>query len=539
MAPTIITSGNLQFDGMRNGFNQRWTAPNLQAVYLCSNAEDVVAALRDASTRLSLGPGDIRVLGGGHCYEGFVYNANTKAVIDITGIDLIQVMNDRPDSPFSIGAGNTNWNATKALYKMFGKQLPGGSCYSVGLGGHITGGGYGLSSRAFGLTVDWVTGFEVVVNDGTNFKVVNANKDENADLFKALRGGGGGSFGIITSYLFDTLPNAYEGADLFSVAIDWNSITDWNVLKSILSVYADYCKNVGKSVSESQWSQNIFALGKFMHMVNRQVVFGIQSAWMTMEEQTTQFQQVKNFVEKLGSIGGVKLEFVRVPIKGHPSLTQGGALAPDDAVFDITSSFAAQSMSWIDATMTNNGSGPNQRGNYNSAYFRTMLTDVQVQAMFDYLSGMKDTPGLDYSQTLLQIDSYGGAINAYVGTDTSIKQRSSIMKAQFQTYWNDGYMNQSDMDAKYVAWLTSFFMDMFKETGGFPDPTSASPAAASVDGCYVNYPNIILGTNGGTPDIHHALGLYFGPDITASLIRTKAQHDSKNWFQHKQSIPLS
>ncbi|MCY3675272.1 MAG: FAD-binding protein [Paracoccaceae bacterium] len=485
----------------------------------------------------SLSPGDIRVLGGGHCYEDFVYNANTKAVIDITGINSINFSGTK----LIVGAGNTNWDSIKALFKRYGKQLPGGSCYSVGLGGHITGGGYGLSSRAFGLTVDWVSGFEVVINDGTDFKTITATKDQNADLFTALRGGGGGSFGIITNYLFDALPDAYEGADLFAIAINWSSITDWTVLKSILNVYTNYCKNVGTSPTpaDQQWSPNIFALGKFMHKANGQIMFGIQSAWKTTAEQEAQYQQVKNFVTSLETISGVVLDFVRTSPIGHPSLMQGFALAPDDAVFDIDSTFASQSMSWIDATMTNNGSGPNQRGNYNSAYFRTMLTDIQIQEMFDYLSGSKDTPDLDYSQTLLQIDSYGGQINQYSGGNTSIKQRSSIMKGQFQIYWNDGFQNQSDLDTQYVAWLTAFFTDMFKETGGFPDPTSSSSAAASVDGCYVNYPNSILGTNGGTPDIHHALNLYFGQDIAASLIKTKAQYDPDNWFQHAQSIPMS
>lgn len=541
MTFATITPQDNQFNGLKNAFNQRWTAPNLQVVYICFSTQDVLEALQDAATSRSLGPGDIRVLGGGHCYENFVYNDNTKAIVDISGINSIENIGTQTAPNFRIGAGSTNWDSTKHLFDLFGKQLPGGSCYSVGLGGHITGGGYGLSSRAFGLTVDWVTGFEVVINDGTDFKILTVNKDQNADLFAALRGGGGGSFGIITNYLFDALPDAYNGADLFAVAINWSDIKDWTVLKSILDVYAKYCANIGTSTSpaDQQWASDIFALGKFMHKASEQVVVAIQSAWQTTAEQASQYQQVKNFVTDLGNLSGVSLDFARTPSIGHPQLMQGTARAPRGEIFDLDSKFASQSMSWIDATMTNNGSGPNQRGNYNSAYFKTMLTDVQIQQMYAYLSGQNDTPTLDYSQTLLQIDSYGGQINNYVGGYTSINQRSSIMKAQFQIYWNDGYQNESDLDAKYVAWLTSFFTDMFKETGGFPDPTSSSPAAGSVDGCYVNYPNSILGTNGGTPDIYHAMKLYFGLSITADLITTKRRNDPKNWFQHEQSIPAS
>ncbi|WP_164214151.1 FAD-binding protein, partial [Stenotrophomonas maltophilia] len=58
-----------------------------------------------------------------------------------------------------------NWTVYRTLLNGFGKTLPAGSCYSVGAGGHITGGGYGLLSRLHGLTVDWLTGVDIVTWD--------------------------------------------------------------------------------------------------------------------------------------------------------------------------------------------------------------------------------------------------------------------------------------------------------------------------------------------------------------------------------------
>ena len=506
----------------------------------------MVDALSDSYIKKAAQPGEVRILGGGHCYEDFIYNEETKYVIDINGIR--NIVHDSSTQVTTLGAGQTNWDAAVVLQKLYNLQLPAGSCYSVGLGGHVTGGGYGLSSRAYGLTVDYISEIEVVIPSANGFKAVVANENQNQDLFVALRGGGGGSFGVITQYKFQNLPPAFQNADLFAVAINWTDIESAKTLQSILDLYAAYCGNMGTSTkrSDQQLSKNIFVLGKFTHKTSKQIAFVIQSAWNIKTDQTVQSQQIQNFIDDLGNLSGVSPTRLSSPIAGYPSLLPGmygGHAEP----LDIPLTGDAQSMSWINATMTNNGSGPNQRGVYNSVYFRTKLTDIQCGAMYAYLSGSKDTPSLNYSQTLLQIDSYGGQINNYAKNDTSVKQRSSIMKGQFQTYWQSTKSKNVALDAQYVSWQKSFFNEMFSETGGFPDPDYVAPsgkpvprvAKDSVDGCYVNYPNSILGTNNGTPNIDHALHLYFGDTIAARLKATKTKVDPKNYFQHAQSIPIA
>lgn len=63
----------------------------------------------------------------------------------------------------TLGAGATNWRLCTHLDRPFGVAVPGGSCYSVGAGGHISSGGFGLLSRRFGLTVDYLHAVELVV----------------------------------------------------------------------------------------------------------------------------------------------------------------------------------------------------------------------------------------------------------------------------------------------------------------------------------------------------------------------------------------
>ena len=94
--------------------------------------------------------------------------------------------------------GDTNWGAFKKLFA-HGKVLPSGSCYSVGLGGHICGGGDGILSRLYGITVDWLTGVEVVVKDDPTrpARLIYVSKDstdcDERDLWWAHTGGGGGN----------------------------------------------------------------------------------------------------------------------------------------------------------------------------------------------------------------------------------------------------------------------------------------------------------------------------------------------------------
>lgn len=86
-----------------------------------------------------------------------------------------------------------------SLTTVTGRVLPAGYCQTVRLGGHVGGGGLGILSRAYGLASDHLLSARVVTASG---QVVTASKDAHADLFWALRGGGSGSFGVVTQSRF-------------------------------------------------------------------------------------------------------------------------------------------------------------------------------------------------------------------------------------------------------------------------------------------------------------------------------------------------
>ena len=145
----------------RQGFNRCWFAPNLQAVYVPNQIDQVVGCV-DAG--LGTYGKAVKVASGRHCYEDFVYNASTQAIIDMSALNHVGF--DPVHDAWFVDAGAENWTVYRTLLNGYGKTLPAGSCYSVGAGGHITGGGYGFLLRLHGLTVDHLTGVDIVTCDG-------------------------------------------------------------------------------------------------------------------------------------------------------------------------------------------------------------------------------------------------------------------------------------------------------------------------------------------------------------------------------------
>jgi FAD/FMN-containing dehydrogenase len=138
------------------------------------------------------------VRSGGHSYEGF--SQSPDLVIDVRGMVAIEPSGDKKS--VSVGSGSTLGSVYKALWPSH-LAIPAGSCFPVGVAGHSLGGGFGLLGRPFGLACDSILSMEVVDASG---QVRNVSEQENPDLFWALRGGGNGSFGVVTNFNFRTSP---------------------------------------------------------------------------------------------------------------------------------------------------------------------------------------------------------------------------------------------------------------------------------------------------------------------------------------------
>jgi FAD/FMN-containing dehydrogenase len=164
-------------------------------IAICNTEEEVAASVKWARANGR----KITVRSGGHNYEGF--SMNSDLVIDVSGLKAFKLNADT----MTIGSG---WKQGDLAARLFAARpntaAVMGSCKTVALSGFSLGGGFGFLSRKHGLGVDNIVSLRVVNADG---EVLAVNEKENAELFWAMRGGGG-SFGVVTQieYRVHTVP---------------------------------------------------------------------------------------------------------------------------------------------------------------------------------------------------------------------------------------------------------------------------------------------------------------------------------------------
>ncbi|MEV7782526.1 FAD-binding protein [Kitasatospora sp. NPDC088351] len=488
-----------RYQTLSQGFNQRWGSRPAY-IRLVGNEADAVAELR-AALDSGLRP---TIRGGGHCYEGFVDN-DKGVILDLSTMRGVRAARDKFGRPsYCVEGGATNWDIYTTLFRKHGVTLPAGSCYSVGAGGHICGGGYGVLSRRHGLTVDHLVQVDVVTVRGGTVEVARAHRDDGEgspekDLFWAHTGGGGGNFGVVLRYHFArNIPRPPPRVWLSSVAWPWEDLVNRpEDFRTLLDNFGAFLME--HSGKEEQVYQGLFSILMLTHRSNGNVV--LFSQWD--EDDPAPLEEFLAAMER-----GIRTRSV---VQTHVA---GGLFLPYPD--------KRRQMPWFQATMTLNSSGDNQRGKYKSAYHRRPFTTAQIGAFWAGLT--RDVPGVDLGRTLVQIDSYGCKVNDRLPADTAVPQRDSIMKLQYQTYWTD-----PAHDAAHLGYLRGLYRDVYRETGGIPE------IGADTDGAYVNYPDVDLGLAGQADPAYQRL--YYKENY-ARLQRTKKIWDEGEVFHHAQSITL-
>src|ERR1043166_8424036 len=190
---TVIEPGDAAYDEARKVYNAMIDRkPRLIAQ--CTGVADVMAAVRMAKAndlRVSIRAGGHNAAGLGVCDDG--------VVIDLAPMKYVRV--DPSSRTVLVGAG-CKWGDVDHATHAFGLPVPSGIISSTGVAGLTLGGGMGHLTRKYGLTIDNLLSVDMVLADGS---FVVASAEENTDLFWAVRGGGG-NFGIVTSFLFEAHP---------------------------------------------------------------------------------------------------------------------------------------------------------------------------------------------------------------------------------------------------------------------------------------------------------------------------------------------
>lgn len=507
-----VTPADARYPDLVRGMNQRWSS-RPEAVRLVGTTEQVVHAVQRAAD----GGKRVSVRAGGHCYEDFVDHAGTDVVIDTSGMRAVRF--DAGRSAFVVEAGATLLDVYEELYKKWGVTVPAGLCYSVGAGGHVCGGGWGLLCRRHGLVVDHLYAVEVVVLDerGKARAVVATREEADPDreLWWAHTGGGGGSFGVVTRYWFRS-PSATGDdpsgllprppAEVFLSAVSW----PWE--KMTQDAFRTLVGNFGAwhlaHAEPGDPASGLFANLGLNHRSAGEI------SLLTQVDAT-----VPDARRLLDSFLSDITAGVDVPT--GPVLRQVGEHGPMPEFVE------PRRLPWLQATRylgTTNSVlvDPTLRGDQKSAYMRGNIPRHQTDRMYRHLT----RAGFDNPSAMILLSSYGGEVNSPAPSATATVHRDSAFKLLYQTYWHD----PAD-DGPNTGWLRDLYEDVYAETGGVPVSNEVT------DGCYIGYPDIDLG------DARHNRSgvpwstLYFGDNHTR-LQQVKAAYDPGDFFRHGQSVRL-
>jgi hypothetical protein len=417
----VFTRGDPGFPSVARIYNERFDGILPQAVGRPIDVKDVQGAVRWA-----VGHGvQMRARSGGHSYAGYSTLQN-GVVLDLSKMRSISV-NKRAKTA-TIGAGAQLIDVYAALTAQ-GAAIPGGSCPSVGISGVTLGGGMGLAARAFGLTIDNLVGVQIVTADG---RIRTVNKNTDPDLLWALRGGGGGNFGIVTQFVF-TIQPVPRSVTYFQVNWPWSSASE---------AIATWQSWAPRSNSQLTSIFHINAAGSPGVEANGQVLGNPGS--------------LRSLVGPLLSVPGAQLSSTTTTNYLTMQLLLAGC--------------SGHSLPYCHTMGTRSG-GQLQRASFQakSDYVAKTLSSAARRVLIEAAESRAGLPG---SGAIL-FDSYGGAINRIGPTATAFVHRNQMFAVQYLSYngggawlgqtWRamrpyvSGQAYQNYIDAQLPNWQQAYY----------------------------------------------------------------------------------
>lgn len=285
----IILPFDLSYEELRQGYNiaiQKYPFIIVYCFEICDVSNAVIWARKHSMP--------IRIRSGGHNYEGYS-NGNCTLVIDLSHMNRIEI--NECEKLIFVQGGATNKDVYEYVSSR-GYPFPGGTCPTVGVSGYTLGGGWGLSCRYLGLGCDNLVEIELVNYEG---EIIIANNSCNSDLFWAIRGAGGGNFGVVVNMTFK-LPKPIDYVTL--IEIDYLNVNSQEQEKFI-NVWQDWLEKADNKMTLISRIYNSEADG--LAMLIRGIFYGKPSE---AKEILKDFLKLENAVynfEKLTFLEAVKI----------------------------------------------------------------------------------------------------------------------------------------------------------------------------------------------------------------------------------------
>jgi FAD/FMN-containing dehydrogenase len=377
----VFTRGAPGFSSVAHVYNERFDGVFPNYVARPINAADVRGAVRWAVAHNV----PLRARSGGHSYAGYS-TMSGGVVLDLRKLNWVHV--NRGQGTASIGAGAQLIDVYSALAAQ-GATLPAGSCPSVGITGVTLGGGMGLAGRAFGLTADNLIAVDIVTADGRSRHV---DKSTDRSFLWALRGGGGGNFGVVTQlhYRIHPLPSS---AAYFNVTWPWSSAA--HALQTWLQ-WAPHTHDQITSIFHLNSGQTVSANGQYLGPAS----------------------DLGGLLSPLASVPGASIGSGN---SGYLSLQKAWAGCSN-------LSFAACHT----VGTYPGGTFPREKFWAKSDYIKNPLSSSGAQAFVSAID-RHQSQGVPGSAAIL-FDSYGGAINNVAPNATAFVHRDALCAIQYLSY---------------------------------------------------------------------------------------------------------
>ena len=479
----IFTPNNASFSSVLEAYvrNLRFNTSTTRKPFLIITALHVshIQASVICAQKYNL---QMKIRSGGHNYEGVSYVAEVPFfILDMFNLRTIEV--DIHNETAWVQTGAT---LGEVYYRIAEKSkvhgFPAGVCPTVGVGGHISGGGYGNMMRKYGLSVDNVLDAQMVDVEGRLLD----RKSMGEDLFWAITGGGGSSFGVVLAYKIKLVPVP-------------ETVTVFNVQRTLEQNATDIVYNwqhVAPTIDNDLFIRLIL-----------DVVNCTQNGTRTVR------------ASFLALFLGDSKSLVSLLNEKFPQL----GLKQSDC---IETSWLRSVLFWTSINIT----APVE-----------VLLDRQPQSPVNYLKRKSDyvqkpiskdgfegiwKKMIELEHTVFQFNPYGGRMGEIPSTATPFPHRAgNLWKIQYKADWNRAGKEVADQYIKLTRRLHKYMTPF----------VSKNPREA-----FYNYKDLDLGMNHNGKDSYtegKMYGVEYFKDNFKRLVEIKTRVDPRNFFRNEQSIP--